>query len=81
MENYSDVVLESLREISAAIDPAIKKINKLIVEWWRSVKSTIGKICFGHRRRVGGRGMRYECDRRLWAARHGRKRYNRIVRS
>ncbi len=81
MENYSDVVLESLREISAAIDPAIKQINKLIIEWWKSVKATMDKINFWHRRRVGGRGVRYECDRRLWAARHGRKRYNRIVRS
>ncbi len=81
MENYSDVVLESLREISAAIDPAIKQINKLIIEWWKSVKSKMDKINFWHRRRVGGRGVRYGRDRRLWAARHGRKRYNRIVRS
>lgn len=74
MDNYSDAVLKSLREISAAIDPAIKKINKLMVEWWKSVKATMDKINFGHRRRAGGRGVRYECDRRLWAARHSLRR-------
>ena len=81
MDNYSDAALKSLSEISAAIEPAIKQINKLMIEWWKSVKSVIDQINFGNRRRVGGRGMRYECDGRLWAARHGRKRYNRIVRS
>ena len=76
MHNLSTVPDGKIEMMAAEMRISISK-------WWEMMTATINRVMqvfdeFKIRKRIGGRGTSYECDRRLRAARHPRRRYKQI---